>query len=112
MFYYGQMRWDLKGMSFHELWLAESEEARAAIKTLEDNLVQHLYKVVGEQYVIVIGNIPSGEEFDRTAMGRLPMHEHLIFDPVWSLEEGFTADVQGYLNSRYPQQLQNPKVLY
>ncbi len=112
MIYFGQMRWDLKGMSFHDLWLAEGEEARQGIKTLENNLVQHLYKVAGEQNVIVIGDLPSAEEFDRVAMGRLPMHEHLIFDPVWSLEEAFAVDVQGYFEDRFEMQLKKPKFLY
>jgi negative regulator of sigma E activity len=75
MFYYGKMRWDLKGMSFNDLWILESKEAEAGIQTLENGAVQHLYKVAAEQYVIVIGDLPSGTELDRIAMGRLPMHE-------------------------------------
>lgn len=112
MFFYAKMGWDLKGMSFRDLWIAEGEEARHAIKTIEENMVQHLYKVVAEQYVIVIGNLPLAEELDRTAMGRLPMHEHLIFDDVWSLQEGFTIDVQGYLKPRREQLQQNARFLY
>jgi hypothetical protein len=97
MFFYAEMQWDLKGMSFNDLWIAEGEECRHAIVTIENNMVQHLYKVVAEQKVIVIGNLPNAVELDRTAMGRLPMHEHLLFTEVLTLEEGFTEDVQAYL---------------
>jgi muconolactone D-isomerase len=112
MFFYAKMKWDIKGMSFHDLWIAEGEEARHAITTIESNMVQHLYKVTAEQIVIVIGNLPSAEELDRTAMGRLPMHEHLIFEDVWSLQEGFTRDIQGYLKPRREQMQNNSKLLY
>jgi hypothetical protein len=40
------------------------------------------------------------------------MHEHLIFEEVFSLEEGFTLDVQGYLKPRREQLEQNPRLLY
>jgi hypothetical protein len=106
------MRWDLKGLSFEDLWKLEGEEARQALITIESGMAQHLYKVSAEQYVIVIANLPSAEELDRTALGRLPMHEHLIFEEVFSLEEGFTLDVQGYLKPRREQLEQNPRLLY
>jgi muconolactone D-isomerase len=112
MFFYCKMRWDLKGISFEDLWKLEGEEARAAIPTIDSGMAQHLYKVSAEQYVIVIANLPSAEELDRTAMGRLPMHEHLIFEEVLSLEEGFTIDVQGYLKPRREQIEQDPRMLY
>ncbi len=112
MFYYGKMRWDLKGMSFNDLWILENKEAETGIQTLENGMVQHLYKVAAEQYVIVIGDLPSAIELDRIAMGRLPMHEHLIFEEVFSLVEGFTVDVQGYLKPRREEQEKNPKFLY
>jgi muconolactone D-isomerase len=112
MFYYCAMKWDLKGISFEDLWKLEGEEARAAIPTIDSGMAQHLYKVAAEQYVIVIASLPSAEELDRTAMGRLPMHEHLIFDEVVSLIEGFTIDVQGYLRPRREQLQQHPRFLY
>jgi muconolactone D-isomerase len=113
MLFYCKMRWDLKGLTFEDLWKLEGEEATLAIKNLESGLVQHLYKVAAEQYVIVISwNLPSAEELDRMAMGRLPMHEHLIFEEVWSLEEGFTIDVKSYLKPRRAQLAQNPRLLY
>lgn len=112
MFFYCKMGWDLKGLSFEDLWKLEGEEARQAIKTIDAGMAQHLYKVAAEQYVIVIGNLPSAEELDRTAMGRLPMHEHLIFEEVFSLEEGFSIDVQGYLKPRREKISQNPRLLY
>ncbi|MGB5685836.1 MAG: hypothetical protein WBM35_08495, partial [Candidatus Electrothrix sp.] len=46
------------------------------------------------------------------AMGRLPMHDHLIFEEVFSLIEGFTVDVQGYLKPRREEQEKKPKFLY
>ncbi len=112
MLFYCKMGWDLKGLSFEDLWKLEGEEARQAIKTIDSGMAQHLYKVAAEQYVIVIGNLPSAEELDRTAMGRLPMHEHLIFEEVFSLEEGFSIDVQGYLKPRRGKISQNPRLLY
>lgn len=112
MFFYCSMRWDLKGMSFEDLWKQEGEEAKAAIQTIESGMVQHLYKVAAEQYVIVIGNLPNAEELDRTAMGRLPMHEYLVFEEVLSLQEGFTIDVQGYLGPRREQIGERPRLLY
>jgi len=112
MFFYCKMGWDIKGLSFEDLWKLEGEEARQAIKTIDSGMAQHLYKVAAEQYVIVIGNLPSAEELDRTAMGRLPMHEHLIFEEVFSLEEGFSIDVQRYLKPRREKISQNPRLLY
>ncbi|MEW6659707.1 MAG: hypothetical protein AB1424_13705 [Thermodesulfobacteriota bacterium] len=112
MLFYCKMGWDLKGLSFEDLWKLEGEEARQAIKTIDSGMAQHLYKVAAEQYVIVIGNLPSAEELDRTAMGRLPMHEHLIFEEVFSLEEGFSIDVQGYLKPRREKINQHPRLLY
>ena len=112
MFFYSKMRWDLKGMTFDELWKLEGEEVRQGIATLDAGFIQHLYKVTSEQYVICIGNVPSAEEGDRFAMGRLPMHEHLIFEDVFSLEEGFTIDVLDYLKTRRAQLKVDPKLLY
>jgi len=112
MLFYCKMGWDLKGLSFEDMWKLEGEEARQAIKTIDSGMAQHLYKVAAEQYVIVIGNLPSAEELDRTAMGRLPMHEHLIFEEVFSLEEGFSIDVQDYLKPRRENISQNPRLLY
>jgi muconolactone delta-isomerase len=107
-----KMRWELDGMSFDDLWMQEAEEARTAIQTIESGMVQHLYKVAAERYVIVIGNLPNAEELDRTAMSRLPMHEHLIFEEVLSLEEGSTIDVPGYLKPRREHIGEDPRLLY
>ena len=112
MLFYNKMRWDIKGMSFDELWDLEGEEAKAAVESIELGIVKHLYKVASEQYVIAVGSAPSVGELDRYSMGRLPMHEHLIFEEVWSLEEGFTIDVAGYLKTRRERMEREPKFLY
>ncbi len=110
--FYSKMRWELKGMNFDQLWELEGEEARAAVRSIEDGIVTHLYKVCAEQYVISIGGSPTIEDFDRYAMGILPMREHLIFEDIWSLEEGFTIDVFDYLRKRRNRMADEPKFLY
>lgn len=112
MYFYAKMRWELKGMSFQQLWELEGTEARAAIQTIESGMARHLYKVAAEQCLIVIASLPTAEEFDRTAMGRLPMREYLVFEEVFSLEEGFSIDVQGYLGPRRQRLATQPKLLY
>ena len=114
MFVYSKMRWDLTGFdSFDELWDLEGEEARAAKTTLDSGAVKHLYKVAGEQYVISIGQVDLLETLDRYAFGYLPMREHLIFETVWSLEEGFSVDdIPGYLAARREKLKECPKFLY
>lgn len=112
MLFYAKMRWALKGMTFDELWQHEGDEARAAIQTIESGMAQHLYKVSAEQVVMVIADLPTAEELDRTAMGRLPMHEYLIFEEVVSLEQGFSLDVQGYLRPRRERLVSEPRLLY
>ncbi|MEJ2691627.1 MAG: hypothetical protein P8166_00920 [Candidatus Thiodiazotropha sp.] len=99
-------------MTFDELWELEGKEAKAAAKSIEDGIVKHLYKAVAEQYVISIGGSPTGEEFDRYAMGMLPMREHLIFEQVLTLEEGFTIDVFDYLSRRRQTMAEDPRFLY
>lgn len=111
MLFYNRMHWDLKGLSFDSLWVLESEEARAGVKSIEDGIVKHLYKVASEQYVIAIGEAPLAEALDRYSMGQLPMREHLVFEDVWPLEEGFTIDVASYLRARRERLEQEPKFL-
>ena len=112
MLFFSKMRWDLKGMTFDELWELESKEAKAAVKSIQEGIVTHLYKAVAEQYVISIGGSPTGEDFDRYAMGILPMREHLIFEQVLTLEEGFTIDVFDYLSRRRQTMEEDPCFLY
>lgn len=96
MLFYCQMRWDLKGMTFDELWDLEGKETDHAQETEDEYGVLGLYKVAAEQVVIAIVNVPSAEELDRIAFGRLPMREHLIFEKVWALRDyaGFAEDVK------------------
>jgi muconolactone D-isomerase len=112
MLFYSKMHWELKGMNFDQLWDLEGQEAKAGIESVRQGFVKHLYKVSAEQYVIAIGESASVEDFDQYSMGILPMREHLTFEEVWALEEGFTIDVATYLNERRPKMKQNPKFLY
>jgi muconolactone delta-isomerase len=106
------MRWNLKGMSFDELWDLEGKEAKAAAKSIEEGIVTHLYKVVAEKYVMSIGGAPTAEDFDRYALGVLPMREHLVFEQVLTLQEGFTIDVFSYLSQRRQTMAEEPRFLY
>lgn len=112
MFFYSKMRWKIDGMTFDQLWDLEGEECKAAVKSIEDGIVSHLYKVGAEQYVISVGQAKSMEEFDLYAMGYLPMREHLIFEEVWPLDEGFTIDVAEYLKKRRDTQASDPNFLF
>lgn len=113
MLCYARMRWDLKGMSFDELWDLEGKEAVTGIQTIESGYVKHLYEVVAQQQVVAFADVPSLEDLDRTAMGRLPMHEHLLFEQVWALDELYTkADVPGYLKARRATLESSPRFLF
>jgi len=112
MYFFSKMRWHLKGMSFDELWELEGKEAKAAAKSIEDGIVQHLYKAVAEEYVMSIGEADTAEGFDRYALGILPMREHLIFEQVIAVQEGFSIDVFPYLAERRERMQNEPKFLY
>lgn len=99
-------------MNFDQLWDLEGQEVKAGVRSIQQGFVKHLYKVPAEQYVISIGESDSLEAFDEYTMGILPMREHLTFEEVWTLEEGFTIDVAAYLNERRQTMKQNPKFLY
>jgi muconolactone D-isomerase len=112
MLFYSKMRWELKGMSFDQLWDLEGKEADAGVQSIQQGFIKHLYKVASEQYVISIGESNTIEEFDQYSMGVLPMREHLVFEEVWTLDEGFTIDVASYLNERRPGIKSDPRYLY
>lgn len=112
MQFFSKMHWKIDGMSFRELWKLEGEEAKAAVESIKGGIVQHLYKPCAEQYVISVGDAPTVEDFDRYAMGILPMREHLIFEEIWPLEDGFTIDVFPYLEERAKTMEESPKLLH
>jgi hypothetical protein len=62
--------------------------------------------------VISIGGARTVEDFDRYAMGILPMREHLVFEQVLPLEEGFTIDVFPYLTKRTAEMDERPRLLH
>ena len=112
MYFYSKMHWKIDGMSFQELWKLEGKEAEAAVESIKGGIVQHLYKPCAEQYVISVGGAPTVEDFDRYAMGILPMREHLIFEEVWPLEEGYSIDVFPYLEERAKTVEEDPRLLH
>lgn len=112
MLYFSRMRWKIDGMSFDALWKLEGQEARAAVDSIEQGIVSHLYKPCAEQYVISIGGARTVEDFDRYAMGVLPMREHLVFEQVLPLEEGFTIEVFPYLKARGAEMADRPRLLH
>ncbi len=112
MLFFSKMRWNLKGMTFDQLWELEGKEAKAAAKSIEEGIVTHLYKAVAEEYVMSIGEAPTAEDFDRYALGVLPMREHLIFEQVLTLQEGFTIDVFPYLTQRRREMAKDPRFLF
>lgn len=112
MIFFSKMRWNLKGMTFDQLWDLEGEEAKAAAKSIEEGIVTHLYKAVAEEYVMSIGGAPTAEDFDRYALGVLPMREHLVFEQVLTLQEGFSIDVFPYLSQRRREMADDPRFLY
>ena len=112
MLYFSRMRWKIDGMSFDALWKLEGQEARAAVDSIQQGIVSHLYKPCAEQYVISIGGARTVEDFDRYAMGILPMREHLVFEQVLPLEEGFTIDVFPYLTKRTAEMDEKPRLIH
>jgi muconolactone delta-isomerase len=97
MLFYVQMRWKIEGrLTFDELWELEAQEAETAKETIESGMVVGIWKVAAQQRVIAVVDVPSIEELDRTAMGRLPMREYLEFEVVWPLRDylGFAEDVK------------------
>ena len=112
MLYFSRMRWKLDGMSFNQLWKLEGEEAKAAVASIQQGIVSHLYKPCAEQYVISIGQTRTVDDFDRYAEGVLPMREHLIFEEVWPLEEGFSIEVFPYLEKRRAEMDDTPRLLH
>ena len=112
MLYFSRMRWKIDGMSFDALWKLEGQEAKAAVDSIQQGIVSHLYKPCAEQYVISIGGARTVEDFDRYAMGILPMREHLVFEQVLPLEEGFTIDVFPYLTKRTAEMDEKPRLIH
>ncbi len=94
MLFYVQMRWNYVGrLTLDQLWDKEYEETQHAQD--KPGMVVGIYKVAAQPRVIVIVNVSSIEELDRTVY-RLPMAEYLEFEQVWALRdyEGFTEDVK------------------
>jgi len=112
MLYYSRMRWKIDGMSFDALWQLEGKEASAAVDSIRAGIVSHLYKPCAERYVISVGATRTVEDFDRYAMGALPMREHLVFEEVIPLEEGFTIEVFPYLEARAVHMAEAPRLLH
>jgi muconolactone delta-isomerase len=112
MLYYSRMRWAIAGMTFDQLWKLEGKEAEAAVASIEQGIVAHLYKPCAERAVISVGATRTVEEFDRYAMGVLPMREHLIFDEVAPLTEGFSIEVFPYLEARAAEMADRPRLLH
>ncbi|MCB9959403.1 MAG: hypothetical protein H6843_12445 [Rhodospirillaceae bacterium] len=112
MLYFSRMRWKLDGMDFNQLWKLEGQEAKAAVESIKAGFIPHLYKPCAEQYVISVGNTRTVEDFDRYAEGVLPMREHLVFEQVWPLEEGFCIDVYPYLEKRRAEMADTPRLLH
>lgn len=99
MLFYVQMRWNHEGrLSLDELWDLEKQETEHAQQTIDDHLVVGIWKVAAQRRVIAVVDMPSAEELDRTALGRLPMREYLEFEVVWPLRDylGFAKDVDAH----------------
>ncbi|MFN8522594.1 MAG: muconolactone Delta-isomerase family protein [Chloroflexota bacterium] len=97
MLFYVQMRWNYEGrLSLEELWDVESKETETAKETIESGMVVGIWKVAAQKRVIAVVDLPSAEELDRTALGRLPMREYLEFEQIWPLRDylGFAEDVK------------------
>ena len=96
MLFYVQMRWNIEGrLTLDEMWDVEAEETRHARETIDAGMVVGIWKVAAQRRVIAVVDVPSAEELDRTALGRLPMREYLDFEVVWPLRDylGFADDV-------------------
>ncbi|MGZ8263626.1 MAG: muconolactone Delta-isomerase [Burkholderiales bacterium] len=97
MLFYVQMKWNYQGrISQDQLWELEQQEIEFAQTTVDSGVVKGIYKVAGQPRVIVIIDVESADELDRTVMGRLPMREFLEFEAVWALREyaSFAEDVR------------------
>ncbi|NLT56337.1 MAG: hypothetical protein GXX79_17620 [Actinomycetales bacterium] len=97
MLFYVQMRWNHEGrISLEDLWEVEEQEAEHAKETIDSGMVVGIWKVAAQKRVIAVVDLPSAEELDRTALGRLPMREYLEFEEVWPLRDylGFAEDVK------------------
>ncbi|HEX5865036.1 MAG TPA: muconolactone Delta-isomerase family protein [Casimicrobiaceae bacterium] len=97
MLFYVQMKWNYQGrISQDQLWELEQQEIEFAQTTVDSGAVKGIYKVAGQPRVIVIIDVESADELDRTVMGRLPMREFLEFEAVWALREyaSFAEDVR------------------
>jgi muconolactone delta-isomerase len=97
MLFYVQMRWNHEGrISLEDLWDVEAAEAEHAQETIDSGMVKGIWKVAAQKRVIAVVDVPSAEELDRTALGRLPMREYLEFEVVWPLRDylGFAEDVK------------------
>jgi muconolactone delta-isomerase len=97
--FYVQMRWNHEGrISLDDLWEVEKQETEHAQETIDSGMVVGIWKVAAQKRVIAIVDVPSIEELDRTAMGRLPMREYLEFEVVWPLRDylGFAEDVKAH----------------
>ena len=112
MLYFSRMLWKLDGMSFDSLWKLEGKEADAAEDSIRNGIVSHLYKLCAQPCVISVGNTTRLEDFDLYAEGILPMREHLVFDEVWALEEGFCIEVFPYLEQRRVEMAEKPRLLH
>jgi hypothetical protein len=112
MLYYSRMRWKIDGMSFDKLWKLEGQEAHAAVDSIRAGIVSHLYKPCAEEYVLSVGATQSIEDFDRYAMGVLPMREHLVFEEVEPLEEGFSIETFPYFEERAKKLDEEPRFLH
>lgn len=101
MLFYVQMRWNIEGrLSLDELWNLEAQEIEYARQTVDSGMVRGIYKVAAQRRVIAILDVPSIEDLDRTALGRLPMREYLEFEQIWALRDynGFAEDVRAHYN--------------
>jgi muconolactone delta-isomerase len=78
------------------LWDVEAKEAEKAAETVASGMCVGIWKVAAQKRIIAIVDLPNAEELDRTALGRLPMREHLEFEVVWPLRDylGFAEDVK------------------
>ncbi|WP_433271221.1 muconolactone Delta-isomerase family protein [Actinosynnema sp. CS-041913] len=97
MLFYVQMRWNHEGRaSLDELWDVQADEVEAALATVDSGMTVGIWKVAAQKRIIAVVDVPSIEELDRTALGRLPMREYLEFEVVWPLRDyaGFGEDVR------------------
>jgi muconolactone delta-isomerase len=95
MLFYVQMRWNYQGrITMDELWEREKLEGQHAQQTVDNGMVKGIWKVAAQDRVIVIVDVASAEDLDRSVY-TLPMREYLQYEAVWALRDynGFLADV-------------------